>query len=32
MLLGDMAFYNAMLERPAPALELLQEALARAPD
>ena len=27
-----MAFYNAMLERQAPALEFLREALALAPD
>ena len=32
MLLGEIAFYNAMLERPEPALEILQEALELAPD
>ena len=32
LLLGDMALYNAMLGRSAPALELVLEALELAPD
>ena len=32
LLLGDMALYNAMLGRSAPALELVLEALTLAPD
>ena len=32
LLLGDMALYNAMLDRSAPALELVTDALRLAPD
>ena len=32
VLIGDMALYNAMLERSAPALDLVADALVLAPD